>query len=112
VADTGLRAGAVRARAQEVLPGFASWSRELSVLRASLLGRTDTEKSEMVKMEAEVRFIPGEELDRSSRSGWTCPTPCAAVLDRALARRRARAALGGRRGRLYRRPGNEPRAPP
>ena len=40
----------------------------------------------MVKMEAEVRFIPGEELDRSSRSGWTCPTQCAAVLDRALAR--------------------------
>jgi hypothetical protein len=60
--------------------------RELSVLRASLSGRPDTEESEMVKMEAEVRFIPGEELDRSSRSGWTCPTRCAAVLDRALAR--------------------------
>ena len=67
----------------------------------------------MVKMVEEVRSLPDEELDRTLADRLDLPCPVEAeVLDRALVRRGARAALGGGTGRLHRCPVHEPRPAP
>jgi hypothetical protein len=72
---------------EDVMADRETKERKLIALMVNDLGVIDVKEPEMVKMEEEVRSLPGEELDRTLVQRLDLPYPVdAEVLDRALAR--------------------------
>ena len=72
---------------EEAVADRQTKERKLMALMLNDLGIADTEESEMVKMEEEVRSLPDEELDRTLTERLDIPYPVdVEVLDRVLAR--------------------------